>query len=398
MAVAAVGAGQETGRPGVFRVLSAVSAVTTVGVFPVFLVGGLGVQLQDDLDFGAAVLGLATAAFFGVAALASRGMGWFVERVGARFGMRIAACTSSLCLFAIASVDNVTWLLAVLLIAGLATALAQPSSNLLITQCVPVHRRGMGFGVKQSAIPAAIMLAGAAVPTVALTIGWRWAFIFAAVIGIGAAFLVPRFSDSGRLMGSPPKGSFRGAGRKALLLIAAAGGLGSAAANALGSFLTITAVDIGFSPWIAGLILSVASGTGLAIRLIGGVLADRKNPNLLLVVSVMLLAGAVGFGLISMPSQPLFLLGVAIGFGAGWAWPGLLNFAIAKIAPDRVASATSITQTGIYLGASSGPLLFGFLAEQAGLQAAWSAVAVVAVVAGLLLLLVRPPNRTASAQ
>ena len=86
-------------RPGAVRVLSAVAAVVTVGVFPVFLVGGLGVQLQRELDFGAALLGVATAGFFGVAALASRSMGWVVERIGSRLAMRLGAAGSAACLF-----------------------------------------------------------------------------------------------------------------------------------------------------------------------------------------------------------------------------------------------------------------------------------------------------------
>ena len=82
-------------RPGTVRVLGSVAAVVTVGVFPVFLVGGLGVQLQRELGFGAALLGLATAGFFCVAALASRSMGWVVERIGSRLGMRLGAAWAS---------------------------------------------------------------------------------------------------------------------------------------------------------------------------------------------------------------------------------------------------------------------------------------------------------------
>ncbi|MER7076834.1 MFS transporter, partial [Saccharopolyspora kobensis] len=177
--------------------------------------------------------------------------------------------------------------------------------------------------------------------------------------------------------------------RSALLLLAISGGLGSAAANALGAFVTTTAVEVGFSPSAAGLVLSLGSATGLLIRLCAGVIADRRNPDLVRVISGMLLIGSIGFGLMAVHSTVAFLIGVSIGFGAGWAWPGLLNFAVAKIAPDRVASATSFTQTGIYLGGSLGPLLFGLLAEHAGLGGAWLAAGAAAIVAGVLLLFIR---------
>ncbi|WP_207954872.1 MFS transporter [Saccharopolyspora elongata] len=374
---------------GIPRVLSSVAAVVTVGVFPVFLVGGMGVQLQQDFGFGAALLGVGAAGFFGVASLSSRTMGWVVERIGARKGMRLGALGSSVCLFGLALAPGVPWLLGLLWVAGLPNSLAQPASNLLIAQGIPANRRGMGFGVKQSSIPAATLLAGVAVPAVALTVGWRWVFVIAGVVGLVAAVAVPRLPDAERSVARSADSGGRDAGRGALLLLAISGGLGSAAANALGAFVTTTAVEVGFSPSAAGLVLSLGSATGLTIRLCAGVIADRKNPNLVRMITAMLLIGSIGFGLMAVNSPVAFLIGVSIGFGAGWAWPGLLNFAVAKIAPNRVASATSFTQTGIYLGGSLGPLLFGVLAEQAGLAGAWLAAGIAAILAGVLLLFIR---------
>lgn len=382
-------AGQVPRTIGIPRVLSSVAAVVTVGVFPVFLVGGMGVQLQQGLGFGAALLGVGAAGFFGVASVSSRTMGWLVERIGARLGMRLGALGSSLCLFGLAWAPNAPWLLGLLWVAGLPNSLAQPASNLLIAQGIPANRRGMGFGVKQSSIPAATLLAGVAVPAVALTVGWRWVFVIAGLIGLVAAVAVPRLPDAERSIAKRTDASGRNDARGALLLLAISGGLGSAAANALGAFVTTTAVEVGFSPSAAGLVLSLGSATGLTIRLCAGVLADRRNPNLLRVITAMLLIGSIGFGLMAVDSPAAFLIGVSIGFGAGWAWPGLLNFAVAKIAPDRVASATSFTQTGIYLGGSLGPLLFGVFAEQAGLAGAWLAAGIAAITAGVLLLFIR---------
>jgi MFS family permease len=380
--------GQVPRAIGIPRVLSSVAAVVTVGVFPVFLVGGLGVQLQQYFGFGAALLGVGAAGFFGAASASSRVMGWVVERIGARLGMRLGVLGSSLCLFGLAAAPDAPWLVGVLWVAGLPNSLAQPASNLLIAQGIPADRRGMGFGVKQSSIPAATLLAGVAVPAVALTIGWRWVFVIAGLVGLVAAVAVPRLPGAERSAARRADTGGRNAGRGALLLLSISGGLGSAAANALGAFVTTTAVEVGFSPAVAGLVLSLGSATGLAIRLCAGVLADRRNPNLVRVITGMLLIGSIGFGLMAVDSPVAFLIGVSIGFGAGWAWPGLLNFAVAKISPDRVASATSFTQTGIYLG-SLGPLLFGIFAEQVGMPGAWLAAGIAAIIAGVLLLFIR---------
>lgn len=389
MPAVAVGSRRRATRHvGTVRVLSSVASVVTVGVFPVFLVGGLGVQLQRELHFGAASQGIAAAGFFTVAALSSRAMGSLVERIGARLAMQLAGVGSSLCLLGLALVGDQAWMMAVLWLAALPNSLGQPSSNLLVAQGVPVTRRGLGFGVKQSAIPLATLLAGFAVPAVALTIGWRWVFVIGGVLGLVAAASVPRLPQAER-SASVERAGRGGVRWGTLVLISAAGGLGSAAANSLGSFVTTTSVAVGFSPAAAGLVLSLGSAAGLTIRLVVGAVADRWKPNLLRLITGMLFVGSVGFGLMGIPSSSPFLIGVAVAFGAGWAWPGLLNFAVAQLAPDRVASATSFTQTGVYLGGSLGPLLFGVLAEQVGLSGAWLSAGVSAVCGGLLMLFVR---------
>ncbi|GAA2801312.1 MFS transporter [Saccharopolyspora taberi] len=371
-----------------WQVLGSVIAVVGVGTCPVFLFGGLAVQLQQEFRFGAALLGVAAAGFFSVAALSSRAMGWVVERIGHRAGLRLAACASSLCLFGLAAADSTGWFLALLWLSGVPNSLGQPAANVLIVEGVPVHRRGLGFAVKQSAIPVATMLAGISVPLVALTIGWRWVFAFAGLLGLAAALTVPSIGQARRPAGGG-RADGRNAGLPMLLLFAVGGGLGSAAANSLGAFVTTAAVDVGFSPGSAGLVLSLGSVFGLSTRLLSGIASDRWNPDLVRVITGMLVAGSLGYALLALEIPPLFLLGVVVGFGAGWAWPGLLNLAVARTAPDRVAGATSISQAGVFLGGGLGPLLFGLLAEFAGLPGAWLAASAAALLAAGLLLLVR---------
>src|SRR4051794_21334069 len=78
-------------------VRAATAALTTTAAVsvPVFLVGGLAVQISQDLDFSAAGLGLAVSAYFGATALASVPAGALVERYGAtavsRCGIALSA-------------------------------------------------------------------------------------------------------------------------------------------------------------------------------------------------------------------------------------------------------------------------------------------------------------------
>ncbi len=72
---------------------------------------------------------------------------------------------------------------------------------------------------------------------------------------------------------------------------------------------------------------------------------------------------------------------------SGWAWPGLMNFAVTKRYPHAPAAASSITQTGVYAGGAVGPIAFGLIADHGGWNAAWiAACAAMAAAAALIVL------------
>ena len=89
--------------------------------------------------------------------------------------------------------------------------LGQLASNLTLARSVPASRLGLSFGIKQAAIPIATLLAGAAVPTVALTIGWRWAYL----IGAAVALLAAARDPARRRRPGPQLGHARRAGHRA---------------------------------------------------------------------------------------------------------------------------------------------------------------------------------------
>jgi predicted MFS family arabinose efflux permease len=368
----------------------AVGGVVTVGVLPVFLLGGLAVQVRAELGFSVSMLGLAGSMFFAVSALVARPLAVLTERVGPTVSLRIAAAGSAVSLFALAAVPSTTWLLVALCGAGVPNALSQPASNEMIVSRVPLGRRGFAFAVKQSAIPLATLVAGLAVPAVALTVGWRWAFALAGVLGLAAALAVPRMSWAGRRA----EGAARGSTGLLLVALATVTGMGAAAANAMGTFVTVSAVDVGYDEAAAGLMLALGSAVGLVARLVAGAVADRARPDLLRMVTVMLALGSVGYALLALGHPVTFLVGLLLGFGAGWAWPGVFNFAVAARFPDRVTTATSVTQTGVYAGAAVGPLLFGLISQHAGTTAAWIAACAMTLAATLTLLGVRRVART----
>ncbi len=88
--------------------------------------------------------------------------------------------------------DSYASLVAILLCGAWCNVMGQLASNLTLARSVPAHRLGLSFGVKQAAIPLSTLLAGAAVPAVALTVGWRWAYVIASGLALLALLGAPR--------------------------------------------------------------------------------------------------------------------------------------------------------------------------------------------------------------
>lgn len=367
--------------------LAAAAGVATAGVLPVFLTGALAVQVREELRFDEAGQGLTVAAFFGTAALSSAAAGRVAERLGPAMAMRVAAGLAAVSLLSVAVVArSLALLLACLVVGGLANAMAQPATNLFLARRVPASKLGLAFGVKQSAIPMATLLGGLAVPAIALTVGWRWAYVLGAV---AAGLLV--VVDPGGSASAPAteRGARRGAQDTAfrpLVLLAVGVGLGAAAAGTLGSFLVSGAVAEGMGEGTAGLLASGCSAAGVATRLRLGVLADRRGGRHLRVVAGLMASGTIGFGLLAVGSTAGLVAGALLAYVLGWTWPGLFNLAIVRSNPGAPGAATGITQTGTYVGAVLGPLVFGAVVEGSGYPVAWVGSGAVAAVGALAIL------------
>jgi MFS family permease len=364
---------------------AAAVSVTTVGVLPVYMVGVLWVQIREDLGFGVSLLGTLVACFFFTSGLASFTAGMVVRRFGTSPVVRLSAVISAASMLVIAlAAQHTVALIAALVVAGWGNGVGQPASNDLIARAVSSTRHGLAFGTKQAAIPLSTMIAGIAVPVVAIPLGWRPAF----AIGAGLALLVVLTVPGGRRL--PPPGTATpseaaGPFRRAPLLVLSAGVmLGAGSGNALGSFFVATAVDGGISPATAGVLAAVASGIGAASRITFGWLADKVRTKWLNVVAAQMVLGGFAYALLGTGVEELIAAGAVIGYCTGWAWAGLSTFAVARMHPGMAARATSITQGGMGAGAALGPLLFGLVASATSYSVAWYANAGIALLAGVV--------------
>ncbi|WP_375373522.1 MFS transporter [Micromonospora sp. ATA51] len=162
--------------------------------------------------------------------------------------------------------------------------------------------------------------------------------------------------------------------------------MAAAAANALGTFVVDSSVGRGLSPGLAGLTLTLGSAVCVVARVGAGWLADRRAGGHVALIAGMLVVGAGGLGLLALAGPVPLVAGVVLGFGLGWAWPGLMNFAVVKLHPQAPAAATSITQTGVYAGGCLGPLALGAVAAHLGYPTMWAVAAASMLVAATLML------------
>ncbi len=378
-------------RRAAARRLGVALMTTSAGALPVFLTSALILQISADLGFEVERLGIGVGVYFLAGVATSILMGRLSEHLGPANALRLGGVLSALCLLLIATARDLVTLSACLLLGGVCNALCQPAANLYVTRTIPSSRRGLALALKQSAIPAATLVGGLAVPLVALTIGWRWSFVICAAVAAATAAAVPSVASLG-----PAKDSHvsEAAPLAAMLLLAATVGLGAAAAGCVASFAVAGAVRIGIADASAGWLVAFGSVLAITTRVTLGYRADFRRGGHLAIVGWMLLLGA--FGAVGLRSQSvaIFVASVPFVFSAGWGWPGLFNLAVITNNSSAPGAATGFTQTGTYLGAALGPMLFGLVADRYSWSIAWSLVPVFFVLAALCAVAARAGLRT----
>lgn len=374
-------------HPASAQVVAAATASVTIAMLPAFLAGSQSVFIRRELGFGETELGAALAVFSLCGAVASVPAGRLGERLGAGRAMAVAAVASATSLFGVAVAAR-TWgvLVAFLGVGGIAIAFAGPAANLALARGVRRDRQGLAFGLKQAAGPLATLIAGAMVPTIGLTLGWRWAYGLSGVAALAfVAFVacVPR--TRGGRPHRPTATTVAVARTPSLVLLAAAAAFGVGGANALTAFFVESAVAVGVGPGLAGGLLALGSTSGIAARVFYGWAADRWDRPHLRTVQWLLVAGALGYALLATEPVPAGLaVATVVAFSCGWGWPGLLMLAVVRHSATAPAAASGIITAGMSAGGIVGPLGFGILLERFSYPVAWTTTGAAVLCAAVL--------------
>lgn len=368
--------------------VSAAVLVTLGSSLPVYVLGALSVEIDHSLRFGTSALGLAAGAYYFGAAASSIPMSRMTERIGGGRVMRVASAAEGVLLLLVATAGSWAVLTVLLALTGIASGTIMPATYLFLARRVPETSQGRAFGINQAAVPLAPLLGGLAVPLVALTVGWRWAFVLAGALALVASAVVPRSLTTLTERRRARRGRDLVPVRPLPIVTLSVGmGLGMFAASGFLAFLAIGAVHDGLGRAAAGYLVAAVGAIAVVTRIAVGFRADHRGDGHFRVVAAMLAAGGTGYALVAVASALrvpwLFIVAAIAAAGAGWGWNALFNLAVVRAHLHAPAKATGFTDVGGRLGGVVGPVAIGQILDHAPYDVAWMALAAAAMGAAI---------------
>jgi MFS family permease len=362
-----------------------VVALQIAVTLPVFLVATLAPYLERDIGLSERGLGIAVGSFYAVSGATAVWLGRVADRQTWQRGLFIAAFGTLVPIALLGGLlTNTVVLVVSMVVLAVVQSLGVGTTNLAIVDSVAPGRQGLAFGVKQAAVPAATLLAGLSAPLIADRVGWRWAFLFAALFPLLAVGLTYWCHPSGPGPAAgraltrddtavPPRRARR------LRMLAAAFAIATFTTSSLGAFFVLYAVDQGMSPAAAGLTVAVASLINVTMRISMGWIADRRGGEAFARGGLLLAGGSIGYFVLLGGTAWLLPVGAVLAYGLGWAWQGLIHLGAVRLVPRSPGYATGVIRTGLAIGSATGPVVSGVLIGVAGYRPLWLLLGLLAV-------------------
>jgi MFS family permease len=382
------------------KFVGAVCFVHFTSHYYIILLAPLFLFVRADYGVSYTELGLAITAFNVVSTALQTPTGFLVDRVSARL-LLVAGLLVGAAAFAIAALVDSFWVLvAMFALAGLGNTVYHPADYALLSRHVPAARAGHAFSFHTFAG----MLGNAAAPPSLLflqgVVGWRGAFLGAAVLGLVAALVMAlageppeleaaagKINAHGKQAGAEPAGAVPMGWRLLLtpaillnlaffiMLAMSSGALYNFLVPALGA-LYGTPVTVGNAA-LTGLLLLSPIGV-----LVGGWLAGR-TPHHGLVATCGLIVTAVVTSLVGsfdFAAVALVILMSIAGFFSGLTMPSRDMIVRAVTPAGAYGRVFGFVSTGFNIGGIVSPLIFGQLLDQGYPRAIFFCVAACALI------------------
>jgi MFS family permease len=331
-----------------------------------------------DLHIGAAWIGI----YFGLTAIASLvsqlGCGSFIVRYGAlrmsQISLFMVAAGTALAAFG----TPLTLVLSAL-IAGGGGAVSTPASSHLLSRCSSPRYLPLVFSLKQTAVPAGMLLAGILGPQLTEWTGWRVTMLLSAsASAIFVLMLQPlrKTFDTDRV----PTRSFRMSDFKSTLtqVLATANlrtlSFACLAFNGLQAVVTayfvVYLTTIGYTPVAAGFVFSVAVAVAVPGRIVWGWLGSTYvTPRTMMTGLALGMATSAALLALCSAAWPVLLVGLiaCVLSATALSWHGILLAETARAAPqDMRGGVTGGVLSFGQVGALALPLAYSGLLDLTG--------------------------------
>jgi MFS transporter, FSR family, fosmidomycin resistance protein len=367
------------------QTLVAVSAAHFVSHFHIITLSVLLPLLKQRLGVSFFELGLALALFNIVSGLTQAPMGFLIDRVGPRPALLAGLGLGGLAFASFAIVTSYPWLITVAIASGLANCVYHPANYAMLTAAIPQRRTGRAFAVHTFAGLLGGAIAPAALLGLSAFCGLTAALLFAGGLGLavaGGLMLVPPHRVLDQLPNPPAATASGGVAHlctPTILSLLAFFVLFALSSSAISSFAVVALMEIqGLTLTAGNLALTaflMASALGV---LAGGSLADKTDRHGEI--------AAVGFGVTALIILLIATttLGVAILVGAmtiaGFLFGSIMpsrDMLVRKAAPPGSAGRVfGIVTTGLNIGGTIGPIIFGWIMDCGSPRMVFAAAAV----------------------
>jgi len=331
-----------------------------------------------DLRIDAAWIGI----YFGLTAAASLvaqlGCGSFIVRLGA---LRVSQISLVLLAAgtALAALGTPLALVLSAIICGGGGAVSTPASSHLLSRVSSPRYMPMVFSIKQTAVPAGLLLAGLLGPQLTEWTGWRVTMLFSAsACAVFALMLQPlrRIFDTDRV----PTRIFRLSDFKATVTSV----LGTPGLRALSfaclafnglqavvtAYFVVYLTTIGYTPVAAGFAFSVAVAVAVPGRILWGWLGSSYvTPRVMMAGLALGMAASVALLALCSAGWPTLLVGLiaCVLSATALSWHGILLAETARAAPEGMRGGVTggVLSFG-QVGALALPLVYSGLLDLTG--------------------------------
>ncbi|MBI1777050.1 MAG: MFS transporter [Proteobacteria bacterium] len=332
--------------------------------------------LRLEFDVSYTALGLVVTAFYTASGLCQAFIGILVDRYGASrlmfLGLGLLASS-----VALSGLVSAFWMLLPLaVLAGIGNSVFHPADLAILSTKIGKTRLGRAYSVHGLAGTLGYTVSPVVVGSVAALYHWRAALLVAGALGLVALVVLMRF---GERLATESQARRESSGKPGRPIGFAALLATPAIVMALGYFILSAMAGIGFQTFsVTALTQLYGVPIGLATTaltayligscggvLVGGVLADRTSRHDLIAVSGMSVSAALM--LVIAGFDPTFVSTVALialsGAAVGATGPSRDMLVRAATPPGAAGKVFGFVYSGLDLGSSVAPLLFGWLID-----------------------------------